>query len=147
MRDTLGNVLAQIHAQRPKALERFNGDSSGFQDVEAALKACVQLGQTKRKTGRTGMPLILRLAGLAALLGVSIWAFHWWQEGRAWDAYVARLRVEPGIVITDEGRRSGRFMVAGLRDPLAVDPQAVLRDSDVDLSCDVADQQPGLAVD
>ena len=37
LHETFRNVLARIHAERPEALEKFNGDSSGFADVEAAL--------------------------------------------------------------------------------------------------------------
>src|SRR5262249_18806393 len=36
------------------------------------------------------------------------------------------------IVVTAEGRRSGKWSVSGLRDPLAVDPQVVLRQSEID---------------
>jgi OOP family OmpA-OmpF porin len=43
-----------------------------------------------------------------------------------WGRYIDRLRDEPGIVVTDQGRQGGRFVVRGLRDPLARDPAALL---------------------
>ena len=43
-------------------------------------------------------------------------------DERQWRAYVARLRAEPGIVITRSEARDGKFLLSGLRDPLAVDP-------------------------
>jgi OOP family OmpA-OmpF porin len=49
-----------------------------------------------------------------------------------WDGYVAQLRAEPGIVITEAGQRDGKFVVAGLRDPLAVDPRLLLRQAGID---------------
>jgi OOP family OmpA-OmpF porin len=49
-----------------------------------------------------------------------------------WENYVARLRAQPGIVITEIGKRDGKWLVRGLRDPLAVDPELVLRESSID---------------
>ena len=45
-------------------------------------------------------------------------------DERQWQAYVARLRAEPGIVITRSEARDDKFLLSGLRDPLAVDPLA-----------------------
>jgi outer membrane protein OmpA-like peptidoglycan-associated protein len=53
-------------------------------------------------------------------------------DERLWQGYVARLRAEPGIVITETGKRDGKWLVGGLRDPLAVDPQILLRESAID---------------
>jgi OOP family OmpA-OmpF porin len=43
-----------------------------------------------------------------------------------WNAAVARLRAEPGIVVTEAERGWGGWRFAGLRDPLAPDPGVVL---------------------
>jgi OOP family OmpA-OmpF porin len=53
------------------------------------------------------------------------------ERGRV-DAYVQRLREEPGVVVTAAERRDGRWQVSGLRDPLAVDPAEVLAQSGLD---------------
>ncbi len=37
-------------------------------------------------------------------------------------AIIAQLRTQPGIVVTDSGRRDGKYQLAGLRDPLAANP-------------------------
>ena len=47
------------------------------------------------------------------------------------------LRREPGIVVVSAGRQGGRFVVSGLRDPLARDPAALLAPSNL-ASDDVA---------
>jgi OOP family OmpA-OmpF porin len=44
---------------------------------------------------------------------------------------VERLRAEPGLVVLSAGRQSGKFFVAGLRDPLALDPATLLASSGV----------------
>jgi outer membrane protein OmpA-like peptidoglycan-associated protein len=53
-------------------------------------------------------------------------------DERQWRAYVSRLKAEPGIVLTEDGRRDGRWLIRGLRDPLAADPQAILREMGID---------------
>ena len=43
-----------------------------------------------------------------------------------------RLRAEPGIVITRSEARDGKFLLSGLRDPLAIDPLALLSEAGID---------------
>jgi len=64
-----------------------------------------------------------------------------------WEEYLDRLRAQPGIVITEAGQRDGKFVVSGLRDPLAVDPQALLRDAGVNPARVVASWLPYQALD
>src|SRR5690606_38827381 len=49
-----------------------------------------------------------------------------------WQAYVSRLEAQPGIIVTEQGIRDGQFHIAGLKDPLAVDPQTLLSGTQVD---------------
>ncbi|WP_245521448.1 hypothetical protein, partial [Mesorhizobium sp. M3A.F.Ca.ET.175.01.1.1] len=43
-----------------------------------------------------------------------------------WQAYVSRLQTQPGIIVAEQNVRDGQFYIAGLRDPLAADPQSLL---------------------
>jgi OOP family OmpA-OmpF porin len=69
------------------------------------------------------------------------------ESDRRWDDYVARLRAQPGIAITEAGRRDGKFQIAGLRDPLAVDPQQMATEAGIDPSRVVARWAPYQAFD
>jgi OOP family OmpA-OmpF porin len=42
------------------------------------------------------------------------------------------LRAEPGFVVTTAEKRGGKYLLAGLRDPLAVEPQHLLRLAQLD---------------
>jgi outer membrane protein OmpA-like peptidoglycan-associated protein len=146
LHDTLRGVLSRIHDERRHALESFDGDSSGFADVEANLRECVALGQRASQSAERGFPWFVALAGVVLLALAGVGGLRSWQNERAWqaehqlqeakqrvwDGYVAQLRAQPGIVITETGRRDGKFQVAGLRDPLAVDPQSLLRQAGID---------------
>ena len=54
LHDTLRGVLSRIHAERPHALESFDGDSSCFADVEAHLSECAALGQRAPRPRNAG---------------------------------------------------------------------------------------------
>jgi len=132
LHETLANALSRIHTERHQALEDFDGDSSGFADVEAELTEVVELRQQAPHRARFGFPWLALPIAVALLLFASAWFGHQWQEGRRWDSYVAQLRTEPGLVVTETGRRDGKFVVSGLRDPLAADPGQGLRTVEID---------------
>ena len=139
LHEILRNTLSQIHAERRQALESFAGDSSGFADVEAHLVELAALRQLAPRHARRRFPWLAAfvLVALLALGGAGGWL--WWQnarreaaEQRRWEDVIARLRTEPGIVVTEAARQGDRFVVSGLRDPLAVDPETMLRDAGID---------------
>ena len=139
LHDTLRSVLARIHAERHQALEDFAGDSSGFVDIEAHLTECAALKQRASSRARGGFPWLVALIGLILLMLAGATGWQWWQnqridaaEQRRWADAVAHLRTEPGIVITEASRQGGAFVLSGLRDPLAVDPETVLREAGID---------------
>jgi outer membrane protein OmpA-like peptidoglycan-associated protein len=148
LHETFRGVLGRIHAERPEALENFDGDSTGFADVEAALTGCVQLKQEKPRSVQKSLAWVLIGAVALAVFGVAgAWGYQRWHNGQLWESFVARLRAQPGIVITATGERDGKWLVSGLRDPLAVDPLLMLYESSIDPSRVVANWQPYQSLD
>ncbi|MGA9603752.1 MAG: OmpA family protein, partial [Methyloceanibacter sp.] len=146
LHDTLRNTLSRIHAERHHALESFDGDSSGLADVEARLRDLVALGE--HAPPRVRLARIVVLAVVVLLLMVSAaWITRWWEDQQRWEGYLERLRAQPGIVVTEAGERDGKFVVSGLRDPLAVDPQAVLHEAGVNPASVVSSWVPYQALD
>ena len=161
LHEQLRSVLSRIHDERPHALESFDGDSSSFADVEAHLSECAALGQRAPRTAERGFPWLVALAGLILMALAGLGGFRWWQNERAWeheqelqqaeqriwDGYITQLQAQPGIVITEVGRRDGKFVVAGLRDPLAADPQLLLSQAGIDPTGVVGHWQPYQGLD
>ncbi|MBO9512843.1 MAG: OmpA family protein [Variovorax sp.] len=123
VRARLGETLGQIHDQWHAPLQAFDGDTAPFEDVEARLRPCLlsQTADAQRKL--SPFMWIVPLALLAAL--------GWWVGERLVERdrisrYVAALQDQPGIVVTGFERRDGRWVVSGLRDPLAVQPETLL---------------------
>ena len=127
------DALENIHREQGRALEEFNGDVVLFEASRPYLEDCLRrqsgpaFGAKKRKVSLT---LRLALAGL--LVGTLAWALLSIRDTRRWTAYVERLRAEPGIVVVSTGKREGKRFITGLRDPLAADPLALLRESELD---------------
>jgi OOP family OmpA-OmpF porin len=176
LRESLRNVLSRIHEERRQALESFDGDSSGLADVAAHLADCTALRQQGARASKRGFPWLVflvafLLVGMAG--GVGLWRWEIAQEQarisaeiaqeqariraaeaerraaevRRWSDYLDRLRAQPGIVVTETAERDDKFVVAGLRDPLAPDPAAILRESGVDPARVVSRWQPYQALD
>jgi len=176
LRRTLRDVLSRIHEERRQTLETFDGDSSGLADIEAHLSDCAALKQEGPRARRRGFPwyvflLAFLLVGIAG--GVGLWRWEIAQkmaqeqaqiameqariraaeaerraaEQQRWSDYVDQLRAQPGLVVAESGERDGKFVVTGLRDPLAADPAAILRESGVDPARVVSRWQPYQALD
>jgi hypothetical protein len=148
LHETFRSALARIHAERSEALESFDGDSTGFADVEATLTDCVQLKQERPRSAQKSFAWVLIGALAVALLCLAgKWGYQGWHDRQLWENFLARQRVQPGIVITAIGERDGKWLVAGMRDPLAVDPQLVLRESSINPTRVVSRWQPYQSLD
>ncbi|TKD34874.1 MAG: OmpA family protein [Mesorhizobium sp.] len=123
------DVLLRIHDECSQALEQFDGDSSQLVGVETLLQTCVEL---KQEDSNQGFPWLVVAAVLLVLIPAGGWFLLSWQSGQRWQAYVSRLNTQPGIIVAEQKVRDGQFYIAGLRDPLAADPQALLSGTQVD---------------
>ncbi|TIV11490.1 MAG: OmpA family protein, partial [Mesorhizobium sp.] len=123
------DVLLRIHDECSQALEQFDGDSSQLVGVETLLQTCVEL---KQEDSNQGFPWLVVAAVLLVLIPAGGWFLLSWQSGQRWQAYVSRLETQPGIIVAEQKVRDGQFYIAGLRDPLAADPQALLSGTQVD---------------
>ena len=146
LHDAMRNTLSRIHAERHHALENFDGDSSGLGDVEARLRELVALGAHEPPRTRLGRVILVALL-LLLLLSAGAWTAWWWYNQQLWEGYLAQLRAQSGIVITEADKRDGKFVVSGLRDPLAVDPYALLGEAGIDPARVVAHFDPYQALD
>jgi OOP family OmpA-OmpF porin len=129
LQGVLSETIETIHLMKSEELESFHGDTSPFEDLKSHLEGCLQsrFKQSKRKIS----PLLWLLLGIA-VLAITLWVSYSMRDQRRWSSYVDRLRSEPGLVITDTEKRSGKYYVFGLRDPLAVDPKEMLKQENLD---------------
>ncbi len=125
----LRETLTRIHEDLRIPLEEFEGDTAPLGDLATPLEGCLQQREQPQETRLS--PWLWALP-LALLLVAGVWVVQRAVEERRVEAYVQRLRDEPGVVVTGAERRDGRWYVSGLRDPLATDPADALVQSKLD---------------
>jgi OOP family OmpA-OmpF porin len=122
------NALDGIERKKAEELRNFAGDASQFDSCRPQLEACLvgqagASGQPSKSWGARAVLFGLPIALLLALIG-------WWVYSsvmnRRFANYTERLSAEPGIVVTHAETRGSKLFIAGLRDPLATDPAALL---------------------
>ncbi|MGQ0501921.1 MAG: OmpA family protein [Panacagrimonas sp.] len=125
LRALMRETVRSIHEDLGGPLENYDGDSAPLGELGLRLQACVR-EQVQQPVERRRAALWTWAIPFVLVLLAGWWLIGRYLEGRRFDAYVDALRAEPGIVVTDAARSHGRWLVGGLRDPLAADPQALL---------------------
>lgn len=129
LRDRMAEVLENIHRDYAGQLDRFEGDSAPFSRANTELARCLEL-RYKEEAQPRGFGFVYAAAAILFLV-VTGWLAWRTVQYRRWDRLVNTFREQPGFVITSFGRQGGKFVVRGLRDPLAADPEKIIRASDV----------------
>jgi outer membrane protein OmpA-like peptidoglycan-associated protein len=128
--ERLQRTLELLHFQFASQLNRFDGDAAPFDHARPLLAECLEtVLETDRPRRRSLAP---RLAWALALLVVAALVTVAVVSQLRWRRAVAALRAQPGLVVLDARRGLGSWRFAGLRDPLAADPRAVLAGLGVD---------------
>lgn len=126
LRAVLRDALESIHLELGEAFEGYAGESADFAPAQEYLEGCLQM-QVQGKGERRFWLAPAIVTGVALLL-VAVWAVLAVRAGHRWNAYLARLAAEPGIVVVSESGGIRRSAVTGLRDPYAPDPDGMLPD-------------------
>jgi OOP family OmpA-OmpF porin len=126
----MAEALEHIHRNFAEQMERFAGETGPFAAASEELSRCLEF-QYKEKESSASRPYVLVVAILAALLLGGWMSYRGWQD-RRWGQFVESLREKPGIVVTGFARQHGRYVIRGLRDPLAANPQTLLQDAGLD---------------
>jgi outer membrane protein OmpA-like peptidoglycan-associated protein len=144
LRDLFRTTLEQIHEEGREQLASFAGDPSDLEAIHPHLAACL-VSRRREPEGGVSKPLWVALALVVLVVAVGVALFV--RDGLRWRSYVERLRSEPGIVVVAEDHGWRGSSIAGLRDPLASDPEDLMRESALDGTAVAARWEPYLALD
>lgn len=146
LRETMQDVQETLYLQMREELSEFAGDIAPFESCRPELKRCLHARVTETDARRRSFPFFwMILAVVVIVLGVFF--FLKLRERARWDDYVRALRGEKGIVVTEAGRQDGKYIISGLRDPLAGDPGSMLDARGLDPDGMVARWEPYHALD
>jgi outer membrane protein OmpA-like peptidoglycan-associated protein len=130
LRDRMAEVLENIHREYSAQLDRFNGDAGPFVHVSKELSRCLEF-QYKEEAKKKGRGYAWAAGGLMVFLLGGWISWRQWQFHR-WGQLVETLREQPGLVLTSLEREHGRFVIRGLRDPLASEPEQFVKAAGLD---------------
>lgn len=130
LRQTFDEAIEQIQFTQKFELVKFQGDAAPFDKTRPILQEClqIQVGETKKRG------IFKPLNVLAGILGVLllVFGFFYLRDTLRWEHFVSRLKSEQGIVVTDAERGWLTHSIAGLRDPLAINPENILAEYSFD---------------
>ena len=125
LRATLQQAVESVHVRFLDQLQAFAGDASAFDPARPILESCLQHQFRTREGQGRRLPMLGIVAALLVLTA-GLWMVAALRARARWNGYLDALRGEPGIVVVSAGREGGRYVVSGLRDPLARDPASLL---------------------
>jgi outer membrane protein OmpA-like peptidoglycan-associated protein len=123
LRLRMQETVEHVHARMADTLAAFDGNTQPFEAIRPALEGLIE--SSYRTSQRKTSPVLWGIAAALVLL-LGWWSYTTLEARFRWKSYVSALRAEPGIVVVSSERRDGKFVVSGLRDPLARDPDTLL---------------------
>jgi outer membrane protein OmpA-like peptidoglycan-associated protein len=144
LREDLHDVLDRIHAEQADTLARFDGDPEPFQALQPHLEDCLQ---AHYEAPLSPGALKVWVLGGAVLLACLWWGWTAYQAHARWSQLLTHLKAEPGLVVTNVNATWGGYHLEGLRDPLAKDPAAIIREAGIDPSTVTAHWSPFYALE
>ena len=144
VRETLRAAIDLIHQEFAAELQDFRDDAGPFDRATTILDGCLQAQYRDPEA-----PSYTRVWVFAAVILVALFAWIWsgFADAKRWVRAVTALRGAQGIVITRSDRGNGRYVVEGLRDPLAGRPETLLENSGIDLRRVTMRFEPYLSLD
>ncbi len=126
LRTLIQETLEAIQIQFGNDLAVFQGDRTTFEATQPSLEDCLQYKLAEAHSEK-GVAFWMLLGII--LLGILWWWFPQYQDRQKWNQYLAQLKLESGITVTEQKEENGQFYIYGLRDALAADPGAILHRS------------------
>ncbi len=116
---TLREVLDDLRLKFSDAFETFDGNAEPFEASRDLLVDCIQ---SRFKPGKSKTSPLLWVIVVLCILIAGTFLFNFFENQKQWVTFKEKLKDQSGILITRAEKQSGKYYVAGLRDPMAEDP-------------------------
>ncbi len=133
-RTALQQLLEDIHHDYAESLANYEGDSEPFEKIKPDFMLFMDNHDSRLRNRVRNLPKDIRQK--LAFIGLALVCFIAWSianqvDKHRWNDFVSSLDAVPGIVITDSIRSGGQYIVRGLQDPYATDPQTILANTKI----------------
>ncbi|HCF28828.1 MAG TPA: flagellar motor protein MotB [Cyanobacteria bacterium UBA11049] len=144
LKSVFQTTIEKIHKEFRRDIISFQGDSTPFEPSKRYLEDCLQF-QFQAKEDKPS-PILLTLLGVI-FCSLGLWGFLSFQERQRWANYLEKLNSQPGIVVVNAEKRHGKYLVSGLRDPLAIDPTLFIQEAKLNPKSVSSRWQPYISLD
>lgn len=118
--------LEGIHIDYSYELDHFKGDTARFQHDKKLLDECIQ---KEKKTDKRKKPVAAILLILVLLGGLGYWIYGQVDQRIMFHRFVEQLKSIPSVVVIQTGKQEGKWVVQGLKDPLAKIPVSLFTEN------------------
>ena len=144
LRAVFQQAIEKIHLRLGRELNDFQGETTPFVLSKPYLESCLE--------ARYNIPEKTKYAyvwGLVAAFAIAFgfWGFLGIREQLRWNAYLEQLNSQPGIVVLKTRKDNNKYLIYGMRDPLAADPNILLRKAKINPKMVVGHWQPYLSLE
>lgn len=138
------DAIEKIHLKLSQEINDFEGETQPFEASKTYLEACLAVKyKNPHKKNYTYAWAFLGATAIAS----SIWGFFAIREQFRWYAYIEKLNSQPGIVVINTKQITGKHFIFGMRDPLAVDPNTLIQQTNLDPKKIISQWKPYLSLE
>ncbi|MDX8381294.1 MAG: hypothetical protein R8M14_04210 [Ghiorsea sp.] len=133
--EKIQTVVEDIQKIHGEAFKTFEGDTEPFANTDEQLQPLlVSDFKENSDTKKKGSPIKLIVTAAVILITIIVWwtlnQVDKYAAQTAWDNYIERLELEPGIIISSVQQDDNHYTILGLRDPLSLDPYSLASNFD-----------------
>ncbi|MEA5571972.1 OmpA family protein [Calothrix sp. UHCC 0171] len=122
------DAIEKIHLRFDNELYNFQGETEPFNLSQSYLENCLEVRY--KIPPKRNYTYAYTLIGLITF-GFCVWTALTIREQQQWNTFVKQLNSESGITITKVHKESGKYIITGMRDPLAVDVSKILKQHNI----------------
>ncbi|MDZ8110368.1 MAG: OmpA family protein [Nostoc sp. DedQUE12a] len=144
LRLVLKKAIEKIHLKFSREIKNFAGDTEIFDVSKPDLEDCLVVKyKSAAKKNYTYAWIFLGVIAIA----FGTWGFFTIREQLRWRAYLQKLNSQPGIVVINSEQSFGKYFIRGMRDPLAVDPNTLIEQTNLNPKTVISQWQPYLSLE
>jgi len=144
LRLVLQEAIAKIHLRLSREINAFTGETEPFEASKPYLAAC--LAARYKSPAKKNYTYAWTFLGAIAI-AFGIWSFFTLREQFRWSSYLQKLDSQPGIVVINTKQHNGKYIISGMRDPLAVDPKTLLQQANLNPKMVISQWKPYLSLE
>ncbi|AUS99038.1 flagellar motor protein MotB [Nostoc sp. CENA543] len=137
-------AIEKIHLKLGQEMHEFAGEIEAFQASQTYLEECLTV-QSKSAPSKNYKYAWTFLSIVA--IASSIWGFFALREHLRWQNYLQKLSSQPGIIIINTKNHNGKHFILGMRDPLAIDPNTLIPNTNLKPQTVISHWQSYLSLD